>query len=242
MESKLSLLFTVYEDIKEISITSQKDIEKLKNENSYLRDSLNTFYSENEDLKDSLSSREKSCEDKISAIKTLEMAIGAKDKELESFRVHVETFNQIRNSFVNQIGVKHQQVTAANEEIENLKKELADQTKNFSEQMQNLKEEFSSQKANWLYKMRHLEEEKDMLKNCFQNIEAGLGQRIKFETKSNGVNNQLLIDDVRHLVAEKKKLKEKVEDLEAKIVELEDNYATKVKDLKRELQDDNIKG
>jgi len=51
-----------------------------------------------------------------------------------------------------------------------------------------------------------------------------------------------LIDDVRHLVAEKKKLKEKVEDLEAKIVELEDNYATKVKDLKRELQDDNIKG
>jgi uncharacterized protein YlxW (UPF0749 family) len=81
-----------------------------------------------------------------------------------------------------------------------------------------------------------------MLKNCFQNIEAGLGQRIKFETKSNGVNNQLLIDDVRHLVAEKKKLKEKVEDLEAKIVELEDNYATKVKDLKRELQDDNIKG
>jgi phage host-nuclease inhibitor protein Gam len=170
------------------------------------------------------------------------MAIGAKDKELESFRVHVETFNQIRNSFVNQIGVKHQQVTAANEEIENLKKELADQTKNFSEQMQNLKEEFSSQKANWLYKMRHLEEEKDMLKNCFQNIEAGLGQRIKFETKSNGVNNQLLIDDVRHLVAEKKKLKEKVEDLEAKIVELEDNYATKVKDLKRELQDDNIKG
>ena len=219
MESKLTVLLSVYEDIKEISSANQKAIEKMKSENSILKDSLNSFFIENQELKDNLNSLEKSSEEKRNATnQNLEKVIGEKDKELALFRVHVDTFQQIHNSFLLQIDVKDKELTSSNEEIKRLNKELADQ-KSLSdklnlriEKLETQKEDFLSQKSSWLSEVRQSEDENDLLRNFFQTIQTNLGLEIKCEMESNGKTYDscnMIIEKIRHLVEEQKSMKEK---------------------------------
>ena len=129
MDSKLSVLYSVYEDIKEMSTLDQKEIEKLKSENSVLKDSLNSFYQENVELKVRLNSMGKSDEKLTAKVQNLEKSIGEKDEELELLRAHVKILQQIQDSCLHQIDVKHKELTASNEEIDKMKKELEDRTR-----------------------------------------------------------------------------------------------------------------